>query len=79
MTDKQKEVLDIIVRELKNGHLESEEFYTLIEYFMEKGTDVRYVPQVVPAPYPVTFPVTAPGYFPIGPHFQRYEITCKTE
>lgn len=77
MTDKQKEAIEIIIRERGSGHLSDVEFYTLMEFIIKERTETPYVTQ--PA-----IPWTTPQ--PLQPYYggtadpvltPPYRITCE--
>lgn len=45
MTQKQKEAIELIIRERNNGHLIDSEFYTLLDFIIEQTQQqVQYIP-----------------------------------
>ena len=49
MTDKQKEALDIIIREYSSLNINKDEFYTLMDFIIEEKQ--TYVPWTTPQPW----------------------------
>ena len=49
MTDKQKEALDIIIREYSSLNINKDEFYTLMDFIIEEKQS--YVPWTTPHPW----------------------------
>ena len=74
MTDKQKEALELIIRERSNGHLIDAEFYTLLDFIIEEK-QVTYIPQPT---IPWTTPDIRPYYGTGDPvTFPPYRVTCE--
>ena len=71
MTDQQKEAIKILNR--VKGSMTNEEYFMLLEFFVEKQTEIHYVPQPT---IPGITPDIRPYYGDIKP---PYHVTCDRE
>lgn len=74
MTDQQKEAIKILNR--VKGSMTNEEFFLLLEFIVEKQTEIHYVPQPT---IPGITPDIRPYYGDNGDIKPPYHVTCGRE
>ena len=74
MTDQQKEAIKILNR--VKGSMTNEEYFMLLEFIVEKQTEIHYVPQPT---IPGITPDIRPYYGDNGDMTPPYHVTCGRE
>ena len=79
MTDKQKEAMEILIRERSNGHLIDTDFYTLMDFVI--GVQSTFQPSLIwpEQPHPLTYPWITYQNTPVDIEQLKFTTTCRID